>query len=368
MHAKKTTATLCAPGPHCEPGQARALSSAALAKQTESSKRKTGGFTHIERDVKTAQLGRRIQSQEFSMTHSPFARAIAAIATPFRPDLSVDREALVAHASWLFDNGCDGLVLFGTTGEAVSLTVAERKSTLERLMESGIAADKIVVGTGCCAVADTVELTKHASDMGAAGALVLPPYFYKNVADEGLSAYYDGVIRECGGSSPPLYLYHIPQVAGAGVSLQLVQRLVDAHGDKIRGYKDSSGDWSHTASLLERFPALDIFVGSETLLLESLNAGGAGCISAGVNVQPARVRAVIEGWQSGNVAQLQSVASTVRAALEKSGPLIAAIKAVLAALHGRENWTVARPPLEPLPRAAATGLLAKLRDLQLEGL
>src|ERR1700722_15289333 len=195
------------------------------------------------------------------MSNAPFARNIAAIATPFHADLGVDFEQLIAHARWLFDHGCDGLVLFGTTGEAVSLTASERKRTLEALVAAGISADKIVVGTGCCAVADAIDLTRHAADAGAAGALVLPPYFYKSVSEDGLARYYDLIISGCGTSLPPIYLYHIPQLAGAGISPDLVAKLVDRHGDQIRGYKDSSGDWSNTGAILARFPALDVYVG-----------------------------------------------------------------------------------------------------------
>jgi 4-hydroxy-tetrahydrodipicolinate synthase len=301
------------------------------------------------------------------MTNSPFARAVAAIATPFRADLSVDFEHLIGHAHWLFENGCDGIVLFGTTGEAASLALHERKTTLERLLAEGISADSVVVGTGCCAVADTVELTRHAGMAGTAGALVLPPYFYKGISDAGIARYYDRVIADCGALLPPLYLYHIPQVSGLGISPDLVGTLVERHGDKIRGYKDSSGSWSNSQTLLNRYPALDVYVGSETLLLESLRAGGAGCISAGVNVQPREVGKVVEHWQSNEADSLLVAADDVRKSLEKAGPLIPAIKAVLARIHGHEGWAIPRPPLEPLPAPIAISLLADLRRLGIEG-
>ena len=301
------------------------------------------------------------------MTASPFARNVAAIATPFHPDLGVDCERLVAHARWLFENGCDGLVLFGTTGEAASLTVAERKAVLGRLAAANIPPETIVVGTGCCAIPDTVELSRHAHAVGAAGALILPPYFYKGVSDDGIAAFYDRVIEGCGAELPPVYLYHIPQVAGAGVSPALVARLVARHGERIRGYKDSSGDWRNTADLLARFPALAIFVGSEVLLRETLQAGGAGCISASVNVQPARVRKAIETWRGSEGEAAQAACAAVRKVLEQAGPLVAGVKAVLARLHRHEGWTVPRPPLDALPEAAAQKLFAALQALGLEG-
>jgi len=301
------------------------------------------------------------------VSRTPFAHIIAAIATPFRADLGVDNERLTAHARWLFDHGCDGLVLFGTTGEAVSLTLDERKRTLESLVASGIAANRIVVGTGCCATADTVELTSHAGDAGAAGALILPPYFYKGVGDEGIAQAFDRIVTGCGASSPPLYLYHIPQVAGAGISPDLVARLIETHGGKIRGYKDSSGNWSNTQSILARFPALEVYAGSEVFLLDTLRGGGAGCISAGVNVQPSAVRDVMDNQRSCNADISQAAATAVRMALEKSGPLIAATKAVLSRIHRHEGWTTTRPPLVTLPDTAAERLLVELRALGLRG-
>jgi 4-hydroxy-tetrahydrodipicolinate synthase len=302
------------------------------------------------------------------MSTSPFARAIAAIATPFRADFSVDFDSLIAHAQWLFENGCDGLVLFGTTGEAVSLTVAERKVTLEKLVAGGIGAGKVVVGTGCCAVDDAVSLTRHAAAQGVAGVLVLPPYFYKGVRDEGLARYYDGLIAGCGDELPPLYLYHIPQVAGVGVSPALLDVLVENYGSKIRGYKDSSGDWTNSARILARFPSLDLYVGSESLLLNALRAGGRGLISAGTNVQPARVRKAIECWSSNEAEASWAASDAVRKALEKTGPLVPAVKAILARIHGHAGWAETRPPLVPLATEEADKLIAELRALGLEGL
>lgn len=302
------------------------------------------------------------------MPSEPFAHVIAAIATPFRGDLSVDFGRMIAHAIWLFETGCDGLVLFGTTGEAASLTAGERKAILEHLVKAGIDAEKIVVGTGCCAVADTVELTKHASAIGCAGALVLPPFFYKGLSDEGIIRYFDRVIAECGSSLSALYLYHIPQTAGAGVSPDVVAALVARHGGKIRGYKDSSGNWSNTAAILSRFPQLDVYVGSETLLSENLRAGGAGCISASVNVQPGTVRRVYDGWNTREGEALQNAATGARKSLEQTGALIAAVKTIVGDIHREPEWATVRPPLDPLPQKAHADLLAKLRSYDLEGL
>jgi 4-hydroxy-tetrahydrodipicolinate synthase len=301
------------------------------------------------------------------MPHSPFARTVAAIATPFHADLGIDFDRLIAHAKWLLDNGCDGLVLFGTTGEAASLTAAERKRTLDALVSAGIGPERIVVGTGCCAVADTVDLTRHANAAGTAGALIVPPFFYKNVSDDGIARTFGHIIAGCGALLPPLYLYNIPLGAGAGIGANLVARLIETHGSKIRGYKDSSGDWGNTQTVIARFPALEVYVGSETLLLRTLRAGGAGCISAGVNVQPRAVHKVADSWRSDKADSLQDAAAAVRTALEKSGPLVAAVKAALGRIHRHEGWTMTRPPLDPMAEAAADMLWSELREQGLMG-
>ena len=211
------------------------------------------------------------------MSRRPFARVMAAIATPFAgEDLAVDRRALAAHAHWLLASGCDGLVLFGTTGEANSLAVAERKAALDGLIADGVAPDRLLVGTGCCSAAETIELTAHVGVKGCAGALMLPPFFYKGVSAEGVRRHFDRVIGACGAGPPPIYLYHIPQVSAVPLGPDLVAALIETHGERIAGYKDSAGDWANTAEIIRRFGSLDVYVGSETQLLAALRAGEPG--------------------------------------------------------------------------------------------
>jgi 4-hydroxy-tetrahydrodipicolinate synthase len=298
-----------------------------------------------------------------------FAHVTAAITTPFRPDdLSVDFELLVRHAHWLLGNGCDGLALFGTTGEAASLSLAERIAILERLLKSGIEPRRVLVGTSACAVADVVELTRRCAELGCAGALIMPPFFFKGVSVDGALRFYAEVFAVCGKALPPVYLYHIPQNSGVAVGPELVGRLLERFGAKIRGYKDSSGQWANTAEIRARFPQLETFVGSEALLLSNLNAGGAGCISAGVNVQPAATRELYANWRSAQAASLQEAVSGVRKALEGAGPIITSTKAAIAALHREPAWAIPRPPLDALPQSQREALESLLRELKLAGL
>jgi 4-hydroxy-tetrahydrodipicolinate synthase len=298
-----------------------------------------------------------------------FAHVTAAIATPFRAaDLSVDLELLERHAHWLLGNGCDGLVLFGTTGEAASLSLAERTAMLERLLTSGIQPHRVLVGTSACAIAEVVELTRRCAELGCAGALIMPPFFFKGVTVAGALSFYAEVFARCGARLPPVYLYHIPQTSGVAVGPELVGRLLERFGTKIRGYKDSSGEWTNTAEIRARFPQLETFVGSEALLLANLRAGGAGCISASVNAQPGATRRLYDQWRSGEADSLQESVARLRKTLEHAGPLIASTKAAVAALHQEPAWAIPRPPLVALAPSERAALESKLRELRLAGL
>jgi len=290
----------------------------------------------------------------------PFARNVAAIATPFHDDLSVDFERLIAHAKRLLDEGCDGILLYGTTGEAASLTLDERRQSLEALLRGGIDPRKVLVGTGCCAAADTLALTKHAASMECAGALVLPPYFYKGVSDDGIAAFIGGIVDACS-NAIPIYLYHIPPVAVVGFSPALVKRLRERYGDGVCGYKDSSGIFSNTTEILAHNPGFDVYVGSETLLSDNLRAGGAGSISASANVQPAAIRRILETEADGGAAQ--DAATAMRKTLEKFGPLLVVCKVLLARIHNHPGWSRVRPPLVPLAEDACARLLGDVRAL-----
>ena len=259
-------------------------------------------------------------------------------------------------------------MLFGTTGEAASLSLPERVAILRRLLQSGIEPHQVLVGTSACAVADVAELTRCCAQLGCAGALIMPPFFYKGVSVEGALHFYTEVFAACGEALPPVYLYHIPQNSGVAVGAELVGRLLERFGPKVRGYKDSSGQWANTAEIRARYPQLETFVGSEALLLNNLKAGGAGCISASVNVQPAATRRLYDNWRSAQAASLQEALSAVRQTLERAGPVLTSTKAALAALHREPAWAIPRAPLEPLAPSQRAALESQLRELKLAGL
>ena len=280
--------------------------------------------------------------------------------TPFAADLSVDTEALVRFGKALLEAGADGLAPFGTTSEANSLTVAERIPALDALIEGGIPGEVLIPGTGCCAAGDTIALTRHAMERGCRGALMLPPFYYKNVPDDGVFAAYAEVIEKIGDERLKVYLYHIPQISGVAITLPLIERLLKAYPATIAGLKDSSGNWENTSAVIAAFPQIDTFSASESLIPLNAAAGGAGCISASANVNPAGIRALIDGLGTAQEPELLAQVAAVRKIFE-SVPLIPSIKAAVALQQGDESLARVRPPLVPPPAAARKQIAEAVR-------
>ena len=213
------------------------------------------------------------------MTHNHAIHGLwCAMLTPLDREGGVDHARFARHAHWLLAQGIDGVAPFGTTGEGQSFSMAERADGLGALLEKGIPADRIVAATGAAALTETIALTRHAVQAGCARCLVLPPFFWNDVSDEGLYAWYARVIEAVADPRLRVVLYHIPQVSGTALSVDLVARLATAFPGVIAGVKDSAGDWSHTSALLARVPQLAILVGHEPHLARLLRAGGAGTI------------------------------------------------------------------------------------------
>ena len=247
-------------------------------------------------------------------THD-FYGVIAPVLTPFGEDGNPDAARFVAHSKWLLEDGCTGLAPFGTTGEANSLGLEERMGLLEALIDGGIDPKVLMPGTGLCALSDTVTVSRHAVERGCGGVMMLPPFYYKAVNDDGLFAYYSEVIERIGDTRLKIYLYHIPPVAQVGLSVDLVGRLIKAYPDTVVGLKDSSGDWDNTKALLDAYPDLTIFPGSEIFLLEGMRNGGAGCITATGNVNARMIREVYDNWETERADELQARITALRSAL-----------------------------------------------------
>src|SRR5262249_9231341 len=250
------------------------------------------------------------------MPSQPFSGVLVPVLTPFTPSGEPDAGRFVAFCRWLLDQGAGGLAIFGTTSEANSMSPGERMALLDHLIEAGIPAQKLMPGTGACAMTDAAELVRHALGHGCGGILMLPPFYYKPVGDDGIFAFISGVIDRVGSAGLRLLLYHIPPVAQVGFSLDLVGRLIKAYPETVVGLKDSSGDWSNTAALLERFPGFAVFPGSEIFLLDALRKGGAGCITASGNVNVPGIKKVYDDWRGPRADALQAEITTLRKALQ----------------------------------------------------
>lgn len=279
--------------------------------------------------------------------------------TPFAADRSLDTARFTAHAKALIAAGAHGLAPFGTTSEANSLSVAERIAALDALVEAGIDPAQLIPGTGCCAAADTIALSAHATGLGCRGVLMLPPFFYKGVGDDGVFDAYAQVI-EAVGPDLRVYLYHIPQMSGVPITLPLIERLIGAFGDQIAGLKDSSGKWDNTAAVIAAFPQIDTYSASESMIPDNVAAGGAGCISASSNVNPRGIRALIDGLNGPDHDALHQQVSAVRKIFEGI-PLIPAIKAAVAAQQGDPGFATVRPPLSALGSDHADAIAEAVR-------
>jgi 4-hydroxy-tetrahydrodipicolinate synthase len=292
---------------------------------------------------------------------------LSPVVTPFTRDLAPDADRFVRHCKWLLSHGCSGLAVFGTNSEANSLSVDERVMLLEALVEAGVPASKLMPGTGCSALSDSVVLTAHAVKLGCAGVLMLPPFYYKGVSDEGLFRNFSEVVQRVADERLQLYLYHIPPVSSVPISLGLIERLLKAHPKSIAGIKDSSGDWNNTKAVLDAFATsgFDVFAGSETFLLDNMRHGGVGCITATGNVNPAAIDKVWRNWQSAEADKLQAGITATRMAVQKV-PMIPALKAIVAKFSDDPEWSTVRPPLVENTQAQLVGLFADLKALNFD--
>ena len=282
-------------------------------------------------------------------------------ATPFRANLAIDYDRYIAHCQHLLASGAHGLAVLGTTSEANSLDLGEREMVLERLVKAGIPSRQLLPGTGMCSLGDTVRLTRHAVATGVRGVLLLPPFYYKNISDEGLYAYVAEVIKRVNDKRLALYLYNFPQMTTIRWSPILVGLLIQDFPNTVIGLTDSSGDTDYTETLLENYPGFAVFPSSEALLLHGMRRGAAGIISATANTNIAGCRALYDNWQSEGALDLQKKAAAIRNAVSPYG-WIPGVKAILAAREGTPDWARVRPPLDELSEQQKTELLAAVAE------
>jgi len=288
---------------------------------------------------------------------------LSPVVTPFKPDLTPDAARFARQCRWLLSQDV-GLAVFGTNSEANSLSTDEKVELLDRLVGAGVDPARMMPGTGCCALPDSVKLTAHAMKLGCGGVLMLPPFYYKGVSDDGLFRNFAEVIERVGDRRLRIYLYHIPPVSQVAITLSLIERLLKAYPGIIAGAKDSSGDWNNTKAYLDNFAkqGFDVFPGSETFLLQGMRHGGVGCISATANVNPAAIARLFATWNVGQAADADSQQerlNEIRGIFAKY-PMIPALKAAIAHYGGDASWATVRPPLVELTREQKASLSADL--------
>ena len=287
------------------------------------------------------------------MSATKLSGVIAAIATPVAEDGAPDIERALKLARYLLDNGCDGLNVLGTTGEATSFSVEERKRVMSAYKTNGLPMQRLMVGAGAAAVADAVALTRHAADLGFAGALLLPPFYYKGVPDDGLVAYIDTIVKATADNPIPLYLYHFPAMSGLPWHVALIRRLLDSYSSRIVGLKDSSGDMAYARSAAAISKDFAVFPSTEAVLIEARRGDFAGCISATANCN---ADLCARAWAAGDAAALE--AAVIIRKLFDGKPLVSGVKALLGHIHGDAQLARVKPPLAAFSAADRAAVVA----------
>ena len=292
-----------------------------------------------------------------------FSGLIAPLATAFNTDGSVDIPRTVALGQFLMQNGCSGLAPLGTTSEANSISYADRKKIVEALIAGGIEPSRLMPGTGCTSVDDTADLSRHALEAGAGGVLVLPPFYFPEPSEDGLFAWYDALIKKTGERQRWLFFYNIPKFSTVTITPALIDRVREANPDAVGGLKDFTGDWNSVLTFLEAFPDLDVFPSSEAVLVQSLEKGAAGTITAGANTFPQMIGKLYAEWSANRETdELQAKVTQLRTALQ-AYELIPAVKTLLAHMHDDPQWLRLAPPLTQLSAASQSELKGEIDRL-----
>jgi 4-hydroxy-tetrahydrodipicolinate synthase len=302
----------------------------------------------------------------FALHPSSLPAVLSPVLTPFTANGDVDHQRLLKHCQWLAANGV-GHALFGTNSEANSMSVRQKMDALTKLIEGGLDPSHIMPGTGATAIDAAVSMTNHALAHHCAAVLMIPPFYYKDITDDGLFAYFSEVIQKVGNSALQIYFYNIPPVTKITLSLSLLDRLVRAYPKTIVGMKDSSGDWSYTESVIKLLAphGFRVYAGNEAFLLRTMKAGGAGCISATVNMNPKAIAKLAAHWEDADAAEQQIGLDRVRSVFDKH-QMITGMKTALAFFSKDPDWLRVRPPLMQLSGDQQGQLMGELKAINFD--
>ncbi|MFM1759379.1 MAG: hypothetical protein RLY75_649 [Pseudomonadota bacterium] len=294
---------------------------------------------------------------------STLPAVLSPVLTPFKDDGSPDAPKLLKQCQWLEANGV-GQAIFGTNSEANSISAPQKMGVLTALIEGGLNPAHMMPGTGATSIDATVTMTRHAVQHKCAGVLMLPPFYYKDVTDDGLFAFYSEVIQKVGDAGLQIYIYNIPPVTKINLSLSLLERLTKAYPKTIVGMKDSSGDWAYTESVIKLLApsGFRVYAGSEVFLMRTLHAGGVGCISATANVNPGAIAHLAAHWKEADADQQQAALDQVRSIFAQY-QMIAGMKTAVAHYSKDSEWLRVRPPLMQLSADQQAKLLGELQKI-----
>ena len=298
-----------------------------------------------------------------SLHPSTLPAVLSPVLTPFTADGNPDAAKLLKQCKWLEANGV-GQAIFGTNSEANSMSAPQKMSTLTTLIEGGLNPEHMMPGTGATSIDATVNMTRHAVNHKCAGVLMLPPFYYKDVSDDGLFAYFSEVIQKVGSAALQVYIYNIPPVTKINLSLSLLERLAKEYPKTVVGMKDSSGDWAYTESVIKLLApsGFRVYAGSEVFLMRALRAGGVGCISATANVNPKAIADLAAHWRESNADERQAGLDKVRSIFAKY-QMIAGMKTAVAHYSKDPDWLRVRPPLMQLTPEQQAQLLSELQQI-----
>src|ERR1044072_6833892 len=283
------------------------------------------------------------------MAAKKLSGVIAAVATAVDETGAPDAARSVKLARFLLDTGCYGLNVLGTTGEATSFSLDQRKAVMSHYKSAGLPMNRLMVGTGAAATFDAIALTRHAAELGFAGWFMLPPVYYRGLPADGLAAYVAAIVKATAEKPIPIYLYHFPSQPGLPWHVKLIARLLETHRDRIVGLKDSSGDMAYAREAAGVAKGFDVFPSTEACLLEARTGGLAGCISATANLNADLCQ---RAWATGDAGALDT-AVTIRKLFDGK-PLVSGVKSTLAHIHGDPGWARVPPPLAPFTAADKT--------------
>jgi len=293
----------------------------------------------------------------------------AAAITPIYKDGSLDLESLPVYLDFLANRGCHGALILGTTGEGPSFSPEEKEAILKAALgvQNSRRDFSLLAGTGTPSLHETISLTKAAFDLGYQGVVVLPPYYFKSVSDDGLFSWFSALIQQGVPKRGALFVYHIHAVSGVPISLELLSRLMTKFPYQLVGIKDSSGDHTFGSALVKKFQNdLTILTGNDRQISDTLNGGGSGCITALANIYSPMIRQLWDAFHHAeDTAWIQEYLIQVRAVAEKHGPFPPLIKAILSLQHNWPTWSV-RPPLIPLSEEKANNVLRELNSIKYE--